>query len=682
MSMAQTTRDFSPSSDPHCSHCNTPLPPQAAFCAACGERVVAKPVSLLLQDGDITSRYRITSLIRRRPYVSLLFALDTQQSRPVAIRDIDITSLDEKGRLRACEIVQQEYDLLRRKHIPSVMSAIDLRYSQGHLYIIAGCPLTKQEKTVHLSTLQDVLQSGIGLPDTSISLAWGEQLSLSLEQLHQQHIILGDLDPQTLILGNDQYNGSIEIMISWLPPALYDLLPTTTTLFNTSSNYTAPEVLSGKPEPRSDIYSLGAVLYILLTGVPPDDATARLHRRLRSPSEINPRLNSTIDELIMKAVAIDSTERFPNASSLAEALARQRTRKRPSPVATPLPPSPLVAIPTLPQTDTPKVKERTIDDIINTDTVAFTPLPQTHLAEWQSPIHVDFPDAPHPVQTAPRIVESSPVIIENLVQQPSNNREDAFIRPIDEDEFDELPLSHFNNPDIVHNQPSKATRSLRQRITGMLPAISRSQASSAQQAAQIQSLPEVSKNIPSLEVALRPPTTIRTPSAPLTDASKPSFIKHLQRVIMGEQKHVTAAAAIIETPLRVQPLQTYSIRIQLLGRDTPFSMNTNGISAAGLSALTEGAVVRIEVRSALYQSYAYIVQQATVAIPAAGFAAEVTIPMKPLSNGPSGRRDRLHIFFMDEHRRPLYEKPFVIELFISHLVQPGREGHNVLTIPL
>ncbi len=75
-------------------------------------------------------------------------------------------------------------------------------------------------------------------------------------------------------------------------------------------------------------------------------------------------------------------------------------------------------------------------------------------------------------------------------------------------------------------------------------------------------------------------------------------------------------------------------------------------------------------------------QQATVPIPASGYAAEVTMPMQPLSSGPNGRRDRLHIFFTDEMRRPLYEKPFVVELFISHLVQPGREGHNVLTIPL
>jgi hypothetical protein len=175
-----------------------------------------------------------------------------------------------------------------------------------------------------------------------------------------------------------------------------------------------------------------------------------------------------------------------------------------------------------------------------------------------------------------------------------------------------------------------------------------------------------------------------------------TFLKRLQRLVRGEQKHVTTAAAIIETPLRVQPNQAYTIRIQLMGRDEPeypqagnpqevslpWTKGSDTSGRGGLSALVEGDLVHIEVRSAIYQNYAYIVQQTTVAIPASGYAAEVTMPMQPLSSGPNGRRDRLHIFFTDEIRRPLYEKPFVVELFISHLVQPGREGHNVLTIPL
>jgi len=166
------------------------------------------------------------------------------------------------------------------------------------------------------------------------------------------------------------------------------------------------------------------------------------------------------------------------------------------------------------------------------------------------------------------------------------------------------------------------------------------------------------------------------PTANQGTANAEKLLKLLRHFILGQQQHNTSAAALIETPLRIQPNQNYTIRIQIMGRDTA---REKGV---GLSGITQDEYVHIEVRSALYHKYAYIVQQADIRLPGQGFAAAVTIPMKPLSDGPSGRRERLHVYFMDEQRNPLYEKPFAIEIFISPLVQPGREGHNVLPIPL
>src|SRR5450759_982433 len=211
MTMTQVTTDTSPSGNPHCSNCHAVLPPQATFCTSCGERVVKKNVVSLSQDNiDIATSYRITSLVRRRPYVSLFFAIDNQQSRPVGIRDIDISSLSNEAQMSACDGVQQEYDLLRRENIPSLMPVIEVRRFEGHLYVVSAwpSPAGKSERTVdaHLQTLQDVLQSGIGLPETQVSLFWIEQLCSSLINLHRQHIILGDLDPQALILSSNNYN--------------------------------------------------------------------------------------------------------------------------------------------------------------------------------------------------------------------------------------------------------------------------------------------------------------------------------------------------------------------------------------------------------------------------------------------------------------------------------------------
>ncbi len=616
------TRDTSPSGDPYCPNCHSVLPPQAAFCASCGERIMKKNVTSLMQDNtDIATRYRITSLVRRRPNVSLFFAIDNQQLRPVGIRDIDISSLSNEARKEACEILQREYDLLRRESIASIMPLIGLRHFQGHLYVVSGWPFRsgagQRVANTHLNTLQDVLQSGIGLPDTRVSLFWIEQLCFSLEKLHCQRVVLGDLDPQALILGTNNFNSELLLLVSWMPPLIRSLLPRASVV-NNSSNFSAPEVLLGKPEPRSDIYSLGAVLYLLLTGVPPEEPMVRMHRSLPSPGEVNARINGRLDEFVMKALSIESSERFRNAGEMAEALSRIRlgSKRAVSRVSSVLPPITEMYRKD-PQEGKATAKERQIEEIVNTDTVHITPLPEVNLSAWET--------ANLPISNVTSPQEQSPQVIEGAVEQ----------------------VNVADSP--LQNNSIKTSHSL--------------EVSSGEDGAM--------------------------PVFPSSGTS--SLLKRLQRIILGEQKHSTTAAAIIETPMRVQPDQPFTIRIQLMGRDVPGTVNpqerflrsdSRKSLPVGLSALIEGELVLIEIRSALFQNFAYIVQQTPVHIPANGYAAEVTIPMHPLSNGTSGRRERLHIFFMDEMRRPLYEKPFIVELFISYLVQPGREGHNVLTIPI
>src|SRR5947209_3496598 len=364
------------------------LTPHAAFCTTCGERVVKKNVVSLSQDTlDITTRYRITSLVRRRPYVSLFFAIDNQQSRPVGIRDIDISSLSNEAQTSACASVQQEYDLLRHENIPSLMPVIEVRRFEGHLYVVSAwpSPASKSEKLVdvHLQTLQDVLQSGIGLPETQVSLFWIEQLCSSLINLHRQHIILGDLDPQALILSSNNYNSDLLLMVSWLPPLVRSLMPHTSAV-NNATNFTASEVLLGRPEPASDIYSLGAVLHLLLTGIPPEEPMARMQRSLRSPGEVNPRINARLDEFVMKALAIESTDRFQNASEMLEALSFLRSGgKHTSSKVSTTSPSSVNTNEEHQQAQKAKSKESEIEDISNADTVQIKPLPNKDLEAWE-----------------------------------------------------------------------------------------------------------------------------------------------------------------------------------------------------------------------------------------------------------------------------------------------------------
>ena len=283
-------------------------------------------------------------------------------------------------------------------------------------------------------------------------------------------------------------------------------------------------------------------------------------------------------------------------------------------------------------------------------------------------------------------------VVEGPLRSPSrevqdeDRAEDMSFEDMDEPQPEPMPRS---TPTPEQEGPS-LTQRFKEQLSGVIPTLSRmAQATGKLEIPNTQRfkkqlsgvLPALLRLVPTqAKQKLAPNTTIGQTS----ENAETSFLKRLQHFFMGEQQHSTTAAALIETPLRVQPKQNYSIRIHVMGREEPTLPPgaKRDTPAAGLSALIHGEVIHIEVRSTLYQNLAYIVQRAGLQLPGQGYAAEVTIPMQSPTSSRGGRRERLHIFFTDEMGNPLYEKPFIVELFVSPLVQPGREGHHVLPIPL
>jgi len=664
MSVTQKNAMHTPFAEGRCRRCNTILPPQAAFCGACGARVEKKASLQSPTDGEITERYRLTSLVRRRSHVQLFLARDIQRQRPVAVRAIDLSGVDEAKREQAVAVLQQEYDLLRYQHIPDVMAVIEMRLHDQHCYTVAGWPvvegnarsaLEEERANKQLRTLHDALQSGIGRPGEMLALAWLYHLCRAVQRLHQHAIVIGDLDPSTIVLNGEGYEGRPTLMVSWLPPALRSLLPRTPMLEN-PSHFSAPETLLGRVEPRSDVYSLGALLYLLLTGIAPTEPTLRLQRPLRTPRELNSRVSPQLDALVMRALAIESVERFFNVNALAKEI-RQLYSKLPG-----------ADMQSLLATDDAQLDEEPVEPPEEI-TVSIVPLrarlASLHLA-GQPQVEGTAGSMATGLSTAGKTVDGVwPSAVRHQREDVTTSEDAVEEEPAThcEAEEEEGPALQTGKELVTHEtgaiaaMPSSPLQRWRQRLTGILPAISKpSTGAGDEQKDEQQTRTE----------------------------EQLSFFRRMQRFFLGEQQHATTAVALIETPLRVQPGQAYVIRIHLTGRDTPQKQSGSRKEAvyAGLSALVKDEIVHIEVRSALYHNYAYVVQRADVALPGSGYSAEVTIPMQPLSHSSSGRRERLHVFFSDELRRPLYEKPFVVEIFVSPLVQSGREGYNVLTIPV
>jgi serine/threonine protein kinase len=702
-------------------------------------------------------------------------AFDNQQSQAVAIHTTNLTSLQEEDRARAIEAFQSHFDLLRRHPLPTIMRPIDLRYFQGHLYLIAAWPKQDAKSTgptSHLSTLFSLLQSGIGLPDEQVAIAWIYRLSRTLELLHKNNIVLGDIDPDTILFNTADFEGDLALMVSWLPKLVFSLLARSSIDTNTAYFY-APEIVIGESEPRSDIYSLGAILYLLLSGVTPKDATERAKQPLASLRDINPRISSAIDALVMRALTLDKAERYQSASDFSEALLQ--LSNNPSNLHHSQKSSPSSPRTTLIQSDQEEIRvsspvvdntsdESTDNQLVEEEeaTISVVPLQARMARRYLSKLKTgktetsgkqsgeatveegllqeesdaidaiadtktealanstiqeqeEHPSDTYRAETSPEAELTAASPVETQDERPAEDHKgtqqiqdqatlplyplaketEAASKKVEPEEndaheiekLDTIPFEYQNidtsaiqkqiqeqeKKDEQEKPDSRAlqvqgTMSLQTQVSGIKESASERLKAILLKTAAL--LPEL--------VRIKETNAInRAVSKQLTAPKDGTILKHVQHFLLGEPQNSTKAAALIETPLRIQPGQNYSIRINVIGRDKPTE-----IQLAGLSALTKGEKVHIEVRSALYQNYAYIVQQADIEMPSEGFVAEITMPMQSLGNGQSGRRERLHIFFMDDANNPLYEKPFVIELFISHLVQTGREGHNVLSIPL
>jgi len=862
MNVTQVTSQMQQFDHLKCRRCNAILPISAIFCGKCGMRVDKDEThgsdTSLSDQSDIAARYRITSLVRRRPAIQLSFAFDMRLQRLIALRDIDVSGLDEAARKLAYAGLQQEYDLLRGQHITDVTPLIASHSSEGHLYSVAGWPFPLREKEAAISTirsprpytLHDLLQSGIGLPKEQIAISWIRGLALAVERLHEGQIIIGELDPDTIIMSSHDYSGQPALMVSWIPTTVRHTL---SQIPNTAqpSSFRAPETLYGQEDKVTDIYSLGALLYLLLTGTAPDpmgSSNPKLYR-LRSPRDLNPHISSALDAVVMQALALEPDKRFQRASELGEALLhlqkRPPTFRRPH-ITFPRPPKstpkPVEETPVSSDMDnnessvskeaqhieepndetiqirdieiqlarrylsrintgplSPQEKqtgESTVDEVYIQEKQTDDTVEDKHLLDQaleEIAVNKDqqiekskkrsnrkprarnehMPEAISSAEVQDEIVQvaapSAQVVegpSESLNKVPSQEAaagvptEEILIVPSSEGIAEMQTPSDLVEPEqsieqeviaqqeqveaeqeviaqqelvqpeaevIVEQEQVEAEQEVIAQQELVQPeqevVVEQEQIEAEQELSQPEEeviqqeedhQPEASQEehvVPTSQ-ALLPQPTSRSGMLPAVvpsrsqqralarikdlfisarsllthqiqpreaDADKDaSFLQRVQRFILGEQKHTTMAAALIETPMRIQPTQSYAIRIQIIGRDEV----TDETQTGGLSALADGDIVHIEVRLALYQNYAYMVQQADVAIPASGYAAEVTVPMHPLSSSPSSRRERLHIFFMDQERNPLYEKPFVIELFVSPLVQLGHEGHNVLSIPM
>ncbi len=155
------------------------------------------------------------------------------------------------------------------------------------------------------------------------TLSMLNQVGQALEYIHEQNIVHRDLKPENIL-----FNARGEALIADFGIAVF--LETTKTKYVNvigSPMYMAPEQFEGMASRRSDQYSLACIAYELLTGLPPFVANHALaigmkHKTEppRPPTHVDPTIPTHVELAILKALAKDREERFPDITSFLAAL--------------------------------------------------------------------------------------------------------------------------------------------------------------------------------------------------------------------------------------------------------------------------------------------------------------------------------------------------------------------------
>ncbi len=274
-------------------------------------------------------------------------AQDETLGRPIAVKVISLLagggSRCEEARARFL----REARITARLQHPNIVTIHDLgETSTGD----AKAPFLVME-LVRGEGMDAMLRRGVvTLPD---AVRWGSQVCDALTDAHDAGIMHRDVKPSNVLITPSGIVKVLDFGIAKAvdPYATTDHLTQTGFIVGTPA-YMAPEQARGLPEPRSDLYALGCLLFELITGRLPFQApdtvgylSAHLTQEPPAPSSVSPGIPSAWDDLVLNLLDKDPAQRYANAADVSQALRQLdgRTRSTP-PVTLPVPP------PTIPAT--------------------------------------------------------------------------------------------------------------------------------------------------------------------------------------------------------------------------------------------------------------------------------------------------------------------------------------------
>ena len=278
-----------------------------------------------LQPGQTLGPYRIIIQIGKGGMANVYKAYQPSVDRYVAIKVLPSQLAESK---EFATRFQQEARIIAKLEHPHILPVFDYGESDGIAYFVM--------RYLEAGTLKEKMEAGRPLPLNEIDRIFN-QLADALSYAHSHGIVHRDLKPANALI--DSYGNIFltDFGIAKLLESASSRLTQTDAIMGTPA-YISPEQAQAQPvDQRSDIYSLGIILYEMVTGRVPfvaDTPLAIIFKHVSDPlplpSSIKPDIPASIEQVILKALAKDPRDRFSTAAEFAAAWKRALEEKAPA----------------------------------------------------------------------------------------------------------------------------------------------------------------------------------------------------------------------------------------------------------------------------------------------------------------------------------------------------------------
>jgi beta-lactam-binding protein with PASTA domain/tRNA A-37 threonylcarbamoyl transferase component Bud32 len=272
----------------------------------------------------IDNRYNIIRPLGSGGMADVYLAHDEVLDRNVALKVLSRRYADDE---EFVERFKREAQSAAALSHPNIVSIYDRRETEDDTYYIA------MEYLPGGTLKERILKKGPLPPDVATEVTI--QIAEALQVAHRRGLVHRDVKPHNILITE---SGDVKVADFGIARAASSSTMTRTGSILGTAHYISPEQAMGEgATPRSDLYSLGVVLYEMLTGELPFDAETpigialkHVNGHLRPPKEINPEIPDGLNAICVRLMAKDPAERYGSAGELIEDLRRVKSGLEPS----------------------------------------------------------------------------------------------------------------------------------------------------------------------------------------------------------------------------------------------------------------------------------------------------------------------------------------------------------------